>query len=339
MTANVYLSAYLAPLSPWLSRPDVTDVLINRPGEVWVETTGGTMTREPADELDETALQRLARQIAAASHQGVNREQPLLSATLPDGARVQVVSPPATRGGLALAVRKHLISDLSVADLARDGLFDETARSDPAREAQADAELEALLDTGDLSAFLRAAVKRRKTIVISGGTGSGKTTLLNALVKEIDRGERLVVIEDAPEVRLDHPNSVGLVAVRGELGEARVDADALLAAALRLRPDRILLGELRGREAFAFLRAVNSGHPGSLTTVHADSPSGALDQIALLALTSGVDLGWDKVQTYVSRVIDVIVQLDRVSGARRVSEVLFKPALAASKGRIPSAPR
>ena len=330
MSANVYLSAYLAPLAPWLSREDVTDVLVNRAGEVWVETSGGAMTREPADQLDETALQRLARQIAAASHQGVNREQPLLSATLPDGARVQIVAPPATRGGLVLAVRKHLISDLSVADLARDGLFDEAHRSDPVREARADAELEALLDKGDLADFLKTAVKRRKTIVISGGTGSGKTTLLNALVKEIDRGERLVVIEDAPEVRLDHPNSVGLVAVRGDLGEARVDADSLLAASLRLRPDRILLGELRGKEAFAFLRAVNSGHPGSLTTVHADSPMGALDQIALLALTSGVDLGWDKVQTYVARVIDVVVQIDRVGGARRVTEVLFRPSGAAA---------
>jgi len=325
MTANVYLSAYLAPLAPWLSRPDVTDVLINRPGEVWVETTSGPMCREPAEELTEVALQRLARQIAAASHQGVNREQPLLSATLPDGSRVQVVSPPATRGGLALAVRKHLISDLSVTDLARDGLFDIAARTEAGQEARMDAELEAVLESGDLTAFLRAAVGRRKTIVISGGTGSGKTTLLNALVKEIDRTERLVVIEDAPEVRLDHPNSVGLIAVRGDLGEAQVDADTLLAAALRLRPDRILLGELRGREAFAYLRAVNSGHPGSLTTVHADSPSGALDQIALLALTSGVDLGWDKVQTYVNRVIDVVVQLDRTGGVRRVSEVLFQP--------------
>ncbi|MBL8770986.1 MAG: P-type DNA transfer ATPase VirB11 [Phenylobacterium sp.] len=325
MTANVYLSAYLAPLSPWLSRPDVTDVLVNRAGEVWVETTGGGMTREPADQLDERALQRLARQIAAASHQGVNREQPLLSATLPDGARVQVVAPPATRGGLVLAVRKHLISDLTVADLARDGLFDATTRSDPARDARDDAELEALLAAGDHAGFLKLAVRRRKTIVISGGTGSGKTTLLNALVKEIDRDERLVVIEDAPEVRLDHPNSVGLVAVRGDLGEAKVDADQLLAASLRLRPDRILLGELRGREAFAFLRAVNSGHPGSLTTVHADSPAGALDQIALLALTSGVDLGWEKVQTYVSRVIDIVVQVDRVDGARRVTEVRFQP--------------
>jgi type IV secretion system protein VirB11 len=325
MTAGVYLEAYLTPLAPWLSRPDVTDVLINRPGEVWIETTGGMMSREPADQLTEQALQRLARQIAAASHQGVNREQPLLSATLPQGARVQVVAPPATRGGVAMAVRKHFLSDMSLDDLARDGLFQAAARSDPAREAAADAELEVLLDAGDLPGFLKAAVARRKTIVISGGTASGKTTLLNALVKEIARTERLVVIEDAPEIRLDHPNAVGLVAVRGALGEAQVDADTLLAAALRLRPDRILLGELRGREAFAFLRAVNSGHPGSITTVHADSPGGALDQIALLALTSGVDLGWDKVQTYVGRVVDVVVQLDRTSGARRLSEVLFRP--------------
>jgi type IV secretion system protein VirB11 len=325
VSANVYLSAYLAPLAPWLTRPDVTDVLINRPGEVWVETTDGGMGREPADQLDEIALQRLVRQIAAASHQGVNREQPLLSATLPDGARVQVVAPPATRGGVAIAVRKHLISDLSVEDLGRDGLFDSAARTDSARQRVADAELEAMLAAGEVRRFLQEAVRRRKTIVISGGTGSGKTTLLNALVKEIDRAERLVVIEDAAEIRLDHPNSVGLIAVRGDLGEARVDADSLLAASLRLRPDRILLGELRGAEALAFLRAVNSGHPGSLTTIHADSPTGALDQIALLALTSGVDLGWDKVQTYVERVIDVVVQLDRLDGVRRVSEVRFNP--------------
>ncbi len=323
--ANVYLSAYLAPLSPWLSRPDVTDLLINRPGEVWVETIGGAISREPADELTEQALQRLARQIAAASHQGVNREQPLLSAVLPEGQRVQVCAPPCTRGGLAMAVRKHVISDLSVDDLARDGLFTTTERADAGKQTQADLELEAILQSGDTAGFLRAAVRHRKTMVISGGTGTGKTTLLNALVKEIGRGERLVVIEDVPEIRLEHPNSVGLVAVRGELGEARVDADALLGAALRMRPDRILLGELRGKEAFAFLRAVNSGHPGSITTVHADTPQGALDQIALLALTSGVDLGWDKVQAYVTRVIDVVVQLDRTSGARRLSQVLFRP--------------
>ena len=112
MTAGVYLEAYLAPLSPWLSRPDVTDLLINRPGEVWVETTSGVMSREPADQLTEQALQRLARQIAAASHQGVNREQPLLSATLPDGSRIQLCGPPATREHWAMAIRRHRLLDL-----------------------------------------------------------------------------------------------------------------------------------------------------------------------------------------------------------------------------------
>ncbi|MCA6298554.1 MAG: P-type DNA transfer ATPase VirB11 [Phenylobacterium sp.] len=321
MNANVYLGAFLAPLSPWLGRPEVTDVLVNAPGEVWVETATEGMRREAAPGLDETTLQRLVRQIAAYSSQGVNREQPLLSATLPDGARVQVVAPPATRGGTVLAVRKHLISDLSLEDLSASGLFVRPAGEDAG--VSGDGIMASLLEAGDRLGFLREAVRRRKTIVISGGTGSGKTTLLNALVKEIDESERLVVIEDAPEIRLDHPNSVGLIAVRGDMGEARVDADALLIAALRLRPDRILLGELRGSEAFAFLRAVNSGHPGSITTIHADSPAGALDQIGLLALTSGLELGWDKVQAYVSRVIDVVVQIERSGGVRRISDIQF----------------
>jgi type IV secretion system protein VirB11 len=321
MNATVYLGAFLAPLSPWLARPEVTDLLVNAPGEVWVETAAGGMRCEPAPGLDEMTLQRLVRQIAAHSSQGVSREHPLLSATLPDGARVQVVAPPATRGGAVLAIRKHLISDLSLDDLSASGLFER-----PAAGAGLDSsgpDLAALLDAGDRLGFLREAVRRRKTLVISGGTGSGKTTLLNALVKEIDASERLVVIEDAPEIRLDHPNSVGLIAVRGDMGEARVDADALLTAALRLRPDRILLGELRGSEAFAFLRAVNSGHPGSITTIHADSPEGALDQIGLLALTSGLELGWDKVQAYVSRVIDVVVQIERSGGARRIADIRY----------------
>lgn len=321
MTAGVYLDTYLSALAPWLTRDDVTDLLINQPGEVWIETTGGMLTRIAAPQVTDVVLARLARQIAAASHQGVNREQPLLSATLPDGGRVQIIAPPATRGGMAIAIRKHVISDLSVDDLAGMGLFADVSAS--GRRTSRDDELAALLKAGDKTSFLKEAVRAKKTIVISGGTSTGKTTLLNALVREIDTRERLIVIEDAPEIRLDHPNAVGLIAVRGDQGEAQVDADDLLRASLRMRPDRILLGELRGKEAFAFLRAVNSGHPGSLTTVHADTPEGAIDQIALLAMTSGLDLGWDKIQTYVRRVIDVIVQLERPNGKRRVGDIRF----------------
>lgn len=322
---GVYLEAYLAPLAPWLSREDVTDILVNRPGEAWIETVDGAMSRVEAPDITDLSLVRLARQVAAASHQGVNREQPLLSATLPDGARIQIVGPPATRTGTALAIRKHTVKDLSVDDLGRAGLFD-AARLPQRRGAGGDKALLRKLDDGDLSSFLLGAVRARKTLVISGGTATGKTTLLNALVKEIEPAERLIVIEDAAEIRLDRPNAVGLLAVRGDQGEARVDADDLLAAALRMRPDRIMLGELRGREAFAFLRAVNSGHPGSITTVHADSPSGAVDQISLLALVAGIDLGWDRVRTYVDRVVDVVVQLERRAGIRRVSGVRFRPS-------------
>lgn len=318
MSTGVYLAAYLAPLRDWLDRPDVTDIWVNRPGEVWIETTSGATSRVAAPDLNDQALQRLARQIAAASHQGVSREQPLLSASLPDGARVQIIAPPATRGDLALAIRKHTLSDLSLSDLAVSGTL--AAPADTGR-TDAEAALRGHLDAGDIEGFLRAAVKARKTIVLSGGTSSGKTTLLNALVKEVPPHERLVLIEDAPEIQLRHENAVGLIAARSETGEAQVDAEDLLQASLRMRPDRILLGELRGREAFAFLRAVNTGHPGSITTVHADSPQGALDQIALLSLLAGVDLGWDTVRNYVRQVVDVVVQLNRVDGARRVTAV------------------
>jgi type IV secretion system protein VirB11 len=330
MNANVYLKSYLAPLETWLSKPEVTDILVNRPGEVWIETAGGETVCLPAPDLTEVVLQRLARQVAATSHQGVNREQPLLSASLPDGARVQIIAPPATRHGLALAVRKHTISDMSVAELAETGLFDRV--SDAHHEAAADRELKEILGRGDLAAFLSRAVQLKKPIVLSGGTSSGKTTLLNALIKEIDKRERLIVIEDAPEVRLDHPNAIGLISVRGELGEARIGVEELLQASLRMRPDRILLGELRGKEAFAFLRAVNTGHPGSITTVHADSPEGAIDQISMLALMSGIDVGWAAIQTYARQVIDVIVQLKRNDGRRVISEILFDPSDKQSAG-------
>ena len=324
MTASLFLDTYLSVLTPWLERDDVTDVLINKPGEVWIETSTGQLSRIAAPQVTELILGRLAHQIAAASHQGINREQPLLSATLPNGARVQIIAPPATRAGMAVAIRKHGIVDLSVDELGALGMFGKAAQAVP--RVEQDRLLAEQLQSGDSAGFLKQAVRQRKTIVISGGTSAGKTTLLNALVQEIPPDERLIVIEDAPEIRLDRPNAVGLIAVRGDQGEARVDADDLLRASLRMRPDRILLGELRGKEAFAFLRAVNSGHPGSITTVHADSPQGAIDQIALLAMTSGLELGWSKIQTYVRRVIDVIVQLDRRDGKRQVTDIRFAGA-------------
>ncbi len=324
---GVYLEAYLRPLAKWLEQGDVTDILINAPGEVWVETLTGEARRHAAPELTDQALWRLAAQIAAATHQGVNREHPLLAATLPDGARVQIIAPPATRGAMAIAIRKHIVADLSLEDYAREGAFDQVRTVDLGQQNEDDQRLLTLLDSGDLSTFLRGAVLARKNIIVSGGTSTGKTTFLNALTKEIPASERLVVIEDTPEVRLDHPNSIGLIAVRGELGEARVSVQDLLQASLRMRPDRIILGELRGVEAYSFLRAVNSGHPGSITTVHADSPRAAVDQIALMVLQGGANLGRAEIVDYVGGVVDVAVQLSRQDGRRKVTQVAFSPAM------------
>lgn len=322
--AGVYLRTYLAPLAAWLERTDVTDILINQPGEIWFETRGEPLKRVEAPQIDSLMLQRLAQQIAAASHQGVNREHPLLAATLPTGARVQVVAPPATRRHFALAIRKHDIGDLSLDDYARSGMLKGVARIDQDADRDIDARLSALLDSGDTQSFLSQAVRAGKNILISGGTASGKTTFLNALLKEVPQSERVIVIEDTPEIHLSQPNSVGLVAVRSELGEARVNVEELLKAALRMRPDRLLVGEIRGAEAFSFLRAINTGHPGSMTTVHADSPRGAFDQIAFMALQAGTNLTRSDIVDYARSVIDIVVQLTRAGGSRAIEGIEFR---------------
>ena len=321
----VYLRSYLAPLAEMLARPDVTDIYVNRPGELWVETHAGQVERHEAPRLDEATLARLARQVAAISHQGISREHPLLSATLPDGARVQIVAPPATRGALALAIRKHVARDLSLEDYLESGAFEGTRRRESLGRTDADRLLASRLEAGDISGMLAAAVHARKNILVSGGTSTGKTTFLNALLREVPSEERLILIEDTPELRVQHENMVGLLAARSALGEAQVTANDLLAASLRMRPDRIIIGELRGPEAFAFLRAVNTGHPGSMTTVHADSAERAIEQIVLLTLQAGTELGRDDVRYYVQSTIDVFVQLSRVAGQRRIADIIFQP--------------
>jgi type IV secretion system protein VirB11 len=317
-----YLGIYLAPLAEQLACADVTDIYVNRPGELWVETLGGATERIDAPDLTEALLWRLARQVASITHQGISREHPLLAATLPDGARIQIVAPPATRGPMAVAIRKHVSSDLTLNDYDRQGAFARTQRG--SADAASDGELRRLYEAGEWSAFLRAAVRAKKTILVSGGTSTGKTTFLNALLREIPAHERLVLIEDTPELVVRHENAIGLVAARGAEREAHVTPEDLLIASLRLRPERIIMGEVRGGEAFTFLRAVNTGHPGSLSTIHADSPERALEQLALLVLQAGSRLRMDDVLAYAGRVIDVCVQLRRDKHGRHISEAIWK---------------
>lgn len=306
---SVYLDAYLAPFQEWLARETVTEVLVNRPGEIWIEdATQPCMQRIEMAAIDDQLLQRLAEQVARISHQGINREHPLLSATLPDGARIQLCGPPATRRHWAMAIRRHRQLDLPLDAYDRGAI--KPIASTPSPDAMAQP-----------IEFLRDAIRRRRTILISGGTSSGKTTFLNAMLSEISADERVVVVEDTAELKLPGLNGVGLIAVKGELGEARVSADDLLQAALRLRPDRIVLGELRGKETVSFLRAINTGHPGSFSTVHANNPRGALEQIAMMAMQTGIGLTRTETLAYAASVIDVVVQLDRLDGKRGIAAI------------------
>ena len=217
----------------------MSDLYINRPGEIWLEVIGREPERHLVPELTYEMLLPLARQIAASTSQGISREHPLLAATLPTGERIQIVVPPATRGDIAISIRRQIISALDL-----DGLKSADGRFSSCENSISDFD-----QGGDIAVRLRCAVKARKTILISGGTSSGKTTLLNSLLEEIPQTERLIVVEDTPEVAIHHNNAVGLIAARSALRESDVDTDDLLVAALRMRPDRIILGEIRGRDA------------------------------------------------------------------------------------------
>lgn len=306
---SAYLDAYLQPFRQWLDCDTVTEILVNRPGEIWIEDSRqAQMQRIESAKIDDRLIQRLAEQVARVSHQGINREHPLLGATLPDGARVQFCGPPATRRHWAMAIRRHRRLDLPLDayDSGPIGAIPAPTLPDPAQAP---------------IAFLRAAISAKKTILISGGTSTGKTTFLNSMLGEIPGDERVVLVEDTPELRLPGANGVGLVAVKGELGEARITANELLQAALRLRPDRIVLGELRGAESVSFLRAINTGHPGSFSTIHANSLRGALEQLALMVMQTGIGLSRADTIEYATSVIDVIVQLDRVDGRRQITAI------------------
>ena len=311
-SSGVYLAAHLEPFAQWLDDDAVTEILVNRPGEVWLEAAGirGMVCHE-APQVNDRLIERLAQQIARETHQGINRERPVLAATLPGGARAQIVAPPATRRHWALAIRRHRLVDVPLRAYDHGAL---PAVSKPHWRAADPA--------ADPVAFLLAAVAERATVLISGGTSSGKTTFLNALLREVPAHERIVLVEDTPEIRLAHANSLGLIAVKGEMGEARLSTDDLLQASLRMRPDRIVLGELRGSEAVSFLRAINTGHPGSFSTIHANSPEGALEQLALMVMQAG--LGLSRVETidYAKSVIDVVVQLERRDGERRIGAIM-----------------
>ena len=322
--SGVYIDRYLEPFRSYLINPKISEICVNRPGEVWIEHMGASaMQRIENADITPDHMMTLARQIARISDQEVNQQSPLLSACLPTGERVQIVIPPIAAKGVALSIRKQVVRDMSLNDYAHAGAFKCVEIIDDAHTGKSNNKLRALADVGDIQAFITEAAKSRKNIVISGGTSTGKTTLLNAILKEIDVHERIITIEDTPEVRPHHQNHLSLLATRGDLGMVKVTIQDLLEASMRFRPDRILLGELRGKEAYTFLRAVNTGHPGSLTTVHADTPHGALKQISFMVMQANLGLQHDQVINYIRSIVDIVIQLKRIGGVRIISEVWY----------------
>jgi type IV secretion system protein VirB11 len=204
------------------------------------------------------------------------------------------------------------------------GMFDNASVGEV--EDKNDLILAKLLQLGHIKDFLARAVIYKKNIIISGGTSTGKTTFTNAMIRAIPHEERLITVEDAREINLSsHPNRVHLLASKGAQGRAKVTTQDLIEACLRLRPERIIVGELRGSEAFSFLRAINTGHPGSISTLHADTPRMALEQLKMMVMQAGLGMTPTEITSYIKNVVDIIVQLKRgAKGRRYISEIYFK---------------
>jgi len=289
----------LGPLEELLADPAVEEVMVNGPDDVYVER-GGRIERTGIRFDSERALRDAIERILAPLGRRVDELSPMADARLTDGSRVNVIIPPLSVDGPALSIRRFT-----------------AARPDP----------DELVASGTLTAELRellaAGVRDRRSILISGGTGSGKTTLLNALSAYIDPTERVVTIEDAAELRLRQPHVVRLESRPPSVeGRGEVTIRDLLRNALRMRPDRIVIGEVRGAESMDLLTALNTGHDGALSTVHANSPEDALRRLETLALMAGIGLPHEAIREQVRRGIELVVHLARAAdGARRVVAV------------------
>ncbi len=321
------LDLNLRALRPLLARSDVTELCINQPGVAFLETREGWQ-RESIPFADFDWCRRLAKLVANSTRQRVDEETPLLSASLPSGERVQIVLPPATSAGcVAISIRRPSDEVWSIDELSASGIFRATRRASDALD-ETEHELLKLLREEQYETFMRRAVVGRKNILVSGPTGSGKTTWTKALIREIPSEERLITIEDAQELVLDrHPNHVRLFYSKDDQGLARVTPKQLLESCLRMKPDRILLAELRAEEAFDYLRNVNSGHPGSITSVHAASAELAFEQLVLLVKQSrgGQELPRADIKQLLYLLVDVVIQFGVERHRRFIKEIWYDP--------------
>ncbi len=289
---------FLRPIAHLIEEPSVTEIMVNGSGRIFVEREG-RLEPVPDVTIREHNLRVAVRNLARVLGDDISEQAPLLDSRLPDGSRVAAALPPVSLGGTTLTIRKFQSQRFTAEELVRIGT----------------------LTAGDL-ARVRRAIETRDNILISGGTGTGKTTLLNALTAFLPPDDRLVLIEDTTELQLDAPNLVRFEARREQAGLPAVTIRDLLRATLRHRPDRILVGEVRGGEAFDLLQALNTGHSGSLSTIHANSAGQALRRFTSCVLQSGVDLPYAAIRHAVAECLQLLVHLERRHARRVVTELV-----------------
>ena len=287
------------PLDPFLADPSVSEIMCNSHDEVWVER-GGLIERTDAGFTDDEHYRAIIDKIVTGVGRRLDESSPMVDARLPDGSRINVIIPPLATHAPVLTVRKFRAEPYQVKDLINLGTL-----------------------SMELALFLECCVRGKQNVIVSGGTGTGKTTLLNVVSSFIPDEERIVTIEDAAELRLMQPHVVGLEARPANAeGRGEITIRDLVRNALRMRPDRIVVGEARGGEALDMLQAMNTGHEGSLTTIHANSPRDSLSRIETMVLMAGLDLPVRAIREQIASGIDLIVHVARMKdGQRRVSEV------------------
>lgn len=299
LTKLIDESVGFGPLESLLNDDTITEILVNGPHEVFVEKNG-QLKKTNVRFKDEAHIRHIVDRVVAPLGRRIDESSPMVDARLPDGSRVNAVIPPISLEGTIVSIRKFRKRPFEMKELVGNDTL-----------------------TDAMSVFLQSLIKSKHNVLISGGTGSGKTTLLNALAKSIPIGERIITIEDSAELRLERENVVGLEARPPNVeGRGEITIRQLVKNALRMRPDRIIVGEVRGAEAFDMLQAMNTGHEGSLTTVHANSPVDAINRLEGMVVMAGMELPTHIIRQYIVGALDYIVQVQRLTdGTRRIIHI------------------
>lgn len=288
------------PITDLLEDDTVTEIMVNSPKDIYVEIDGKIVKDESVSFINDTHIVRTIQRMVQPLGKTIDAANPMVDARLRDGSRLNAIIPPLSLKGPVVTIRKFAKNLDGIEDLLRKGTL-----------------------TNDMALFLDACVKAKLNIIISGGTGTGKTTLLNILSSFIDNSERIVTIEDAAELKLNQQHVISLEtrSVNYE-GEGEVTMRDLVRNSLRMRPDRIIVGEVRGKEAFDMLQAMNTGHEGSITTLHSNSVTDALDRLETMMLMNEMELPVSAIRGYIENAIDIVIQIDRLSdGKRKITSI------------------